>query len=45
MINFDDVTKKGLKEHNWNYPQIPDNLYRILIIGGFGSGKKMNYLI
>ena len=38
MINFDDVTK-NIKEHNPNWPQIPDHLHRILIIGGSGSGK------
>ena len=38
MINFDDVTK-NIKEHNPNWPQIPDHLYRILIIEGSGSGK------
>ena len=26
-------------EHNSNCPYIPDHPYRILIIGGFGSGK------
>ena len=40
MINFDDVTKEKIKEHNPNWPQISDHLYRILILGGFGSGKK-----
>ena len=25
--------------HNTNWPYIPDNPYRILIIGGSGSGK------
>ena len=39
MINFDDVTKENKKEHNPNWPQIPDHRYRILIIGGSGSGK------
>ena len=39
MITFDDVTKENLKEHNPNWPQIPDNPYRILIIGGSGSVK------
>ena len=24
MINFDDVTKENIKEHNSNWPQIPD---------------------
>ena len=33
MINFDDVTKQKIKEHNRNGPQIPDHPYRILIIG------------
>ena len=39
MINLDNVTKEKMKEHNPNWPQIPDHLYRILIIGGSGSGK------
>ena len=39
MINFDDVVKENIKEHNRNWPQIPDHPYRILIIGGSGSGK------
>ena len=39
MINFDDVTTENIKEHNINWHQIPDHLYRILIIGGSGSGK------
>ena len=39
MINFDDVVKENIKEHNLNWPQISDHLYRILIIWGSGSGK------
>ena len=39
MINFDDVTKENIKEHNPNWPQISDHPYRILMIGGSGSGK------
>ena len=39
MINFDDVTKENIKEHNPNWPQIPDHPQRILITGGSGSGK------
>ena len=39
MINFDGATKGKIKEHNPNWPQIPDHPYRILIIGGSGSGK------
>ena len=38
-INFDDVAKENIKGHNPNWLKIPDNLYRILIIGDFGSGK------
>ena len=40
MINFDDVTKETIKEHNLKLPQIPDHLHRILIIGGSGFGKR-----
>ena len=39
MINFDDVTKENIKEHNPNWPQIPDHPYRTLIIGDSGSEK------
>ena len=39
MINFDDVTKENIKEHNPNWPEIFDHSYRILIVGGSGSGK------
>ena len=39
MINFDDVIKENIKEHNPHWPQIPDQPYRILIIGDSGSGK------
>ena len=39
MIDFDDVTKENIKEHNSNWPQIPDHRFRISIIGGSGSGK------
>ena len=39
MINFDDVMKENIKEHNPNWPQISDHPQRILIIGGYGSGK------
>ena len=41
MINFDDVTKKPIKEHNPNWLQGPDHPYKILIIGGSGSGKTL----
>ena len=45
MINFGDVTKQNIKEHNPNLSQIPDHTYRILIIRGSGSGKKFHYLM
>ena len=40
MINFDDYTNENILEHNSKWPYIPDHPYRILIIGGSGSGKK-----
>ena len=40
MINFDDVTKNNIREHNPNWPEFPDHPYRILIVKSFGSGKK-----
>ena len=43
MINFDAVRKENIKNHNPNWPQIPDHPIRILIIGGLGSGKKNNH--
>ena len=39
MFNFDYITKEDIKELNPKYPEIPDYPYRILIIGGSGSGK------
>ena len=33
------MPKKGKKEHNPNWPQIPDHSYRVLMIRGSGSGK------
>ena len=39
MINFDDYTNENKKNHNLKWPYIPDHPYRILIIGGSGSGK------
>ena len=39
MINFDDYTNVNKTEHNSNWPYIPDHPYRILIVGGSGSGK------
>ena len=39
MINFDDYPNENKTEHNLNWPYIPDYPFRILIIGGSGSGK------
>ena len=39
MFNFDYITKEDMKEHNPNWPEIPDHQYRILIVRGSGSGK------
>ena len=44
MINLDSITNKDNKEHNEKLPHIPDHPYRILIIGGCGSGR-INTLI
>ena len=34
--NYNELVKKN---HNPNWPYIPDHPYRILIIGGSGPGK------
>ena len=39
MINFDDYVSENTTEHNRNWPHTPDKPYRILIIGGSGSGE------
>ena len=39
MINLDSITNENNKKHNEKLPYIPDHPYRILIIGGSGSGK------
>ena len=39
MINFDDYVSENKTLHNKNWPYFPDHPYRILIIGGSGSGK------
>ena len=39
MINLDDITNENNKEHDEKWPYIPDHPYKILIIGGSGSGK------
>ena len=39
MMNLDSITNENNKEHNEKWSYIPDHPYRILIIGGSGSGK------
>ena len=39
MINFDNYANENKTEHNSKWPYIPDHPYRILIVGGPGSGK------
>ena len=39
MINFDNYTNENKTEHNSSCPYVPDHRYRILIVGGSGSGK------
>ena len=38
MINFDNVVKEETKEH-WNWSEIRDHPYMLLIFGGSGSRK------
>ena len=39
MFNIDKIKDESNKEHNEKWSFIPDHPYRILIIGGSGSGK------
>ena len=39
MINLDSIVNDKNGKHNEKWPYIPDHPYRILIIGGSGSGK------
>ena len=39
MFNFDHITKEDIKEHYPNWPEISDHPYRMLIVGGSGSGN------
>ena len=45
MIDLDSITNENNKEHNEKWSFIPDHPYRILIIGGSGSGKTNALLI
>ena len=39
MINLDNIVNSKNNNQNKKWPYIPDHPYRILIIGGSGSGK------
>ena len=39
MINLGSIVNNNNEKHNDKWPYIPDHPYRILIIGGSGSGK------
>ena len=39
VINLDSITNENNKKQNGKWPFIPDHPYKIIIIGGFGSGK------
>ena len=39
MFNFDYITKEDIKQHNLNWPEIPDHPYRIPIVGDSGYGE------
>ena len=39
MINFDEVKGKNIQQQNLRWTQIPDNPYRIFIVGRSVSGK------
>ena len=44
MIFFDNYTNENKTKHNPTLLYIPDHPYRILIIGGSGSGKTNAFL-
>ena len=39
MISFDDYANENKTKHNQNWYYVPDHPYRIIIIGGSGSGE------
>ena len=39
MINFDNYINANKTERNLKWPYIPYHPYRVLIVGGSGSGK------
>ena len=39
MINLDSISNENNEQHNEKWSYIPGHPYRIIIIGGSGSGK------
>ena len=42
MFNFDYISKENIKKNNPKWPVIPHHPYRILIIRGSGSEKRIH---
>ena len=40
LLNLINITKENIKEHNPNWPQFPDQPYKILRVRSSGSGKR-----
>ena len=45
MFKFDYITKEDIKEHNPNWPQIPDDPNRILVVEILDLEIQMHCLI
>ena len=45
ILSFMMLQKKTWKKQSLNWLQIPGQPYRTLIVGAFGFGKKIHYLI
>ena len=39
MLNLDDITNEDNEDHNLKWPYILHHPYKMLIMGGCGSGK------
>ena len=39
MFNLGSITNENNNKHNEKWPYIPDHPYKIITIGGSGSGK------
>ena len=44
MFNLDNIQNESNEDHNKKWPYIPDHPYRMLIVGGSGSGKTNSLL-